>query len=170
MRRRAGSLKRSQMNSTRRRRMMTFKADKGAGKIGLSFAAPPPTRTQKRVAVVAVLLRRAIMSTTSTAAPLRLSLVRENVEIQIEIQTQELRDLAETLMTFGGATPDEVYFERHPANRDPRFEPRPGWPRASPCAKPRTLVKGQPGVRLTISVEHVAGHRHLPIVRLNRAS
>jgi hypothetical protein len=29
-------------------------------------------------------------------------------------------------------------------------------------------VKGQPGVRLTMSVEYVTGHRHLPIARLNR--
>src|SRR6266496_6399977 len=48
--------------------------------------------------------------------------------------------------TLQGATPDEVYFGRRPAFRQPRFEPRPGWPRASPCAAPRTLVKGQPGV------------------------
>ena len=35
---------------------------------------------------------------------------------------------------LGGRTPDEVYHAKRPANRSPRFEPRPGWPRGSPCA------------------------------------
>ena len=30
-----------------------------------------------------------------------------------------------------GATPDEIYYGTRPACRRPRFEPRPGWPRAS---------------------------------------
>jgi len=72
--------------------------------------------------------------------------------------------------TLKGATPNEVYFRRKPANRDPRFEPRPGWPRASPCAKPQTLVKGQPGVVLDLEVTFVKGRRHLPRVTLRRAA
>jgi hypothetical protein len=51
---------------------------------------------------------------------------------------------------LGGATPDEVYHRRRPAIRAPRFEPRPRWPRRSPCASPRTLIRGQPGVRLDL--------------------
>ena len=31
---------------------------------------------------------------------------------------------------LGGKTPDEVYYDRYPANRSPRFEPRAHWPRA----------------------------------------
>ena len=50
-------------------------------------------------------------------------------------------------MTLGGKTSDEVYFHRFPANRRPRIEPRPAWPRGSPCALPHALVAGKP-VRL----------------------
>jgi putative transposase len=39
-------------------------------------------------------------------------------------------------MSLDGKTPDEVYFRLRPANRSPRFEPRPGWPCGSPCATP----------------------------------
>jgi hypothetical protein len=72
--------------------------------------------------------------------------------------------------TLHGATPDEVYFGRRPVCRQPRFEPRPGWPRAAPCAKPVVLVKGQPGVRLSFSVELVAHRRHLPCIVITRAA
>ena len=73
-------------------------------------------------------------------------------------------------MTLQGATPDEVYFRRRPACRAPRFEPRAAWPRASPCAKPRTLVKGQQGVHLRLTVVFVGNRRHLPRVTLTRAA
>jgi len=71
---------------------------------------------------------------------------------------------------LGGRTPNEVYFGRYPANRKPRFEPRPHWPRGSPCAKPWALVKGNAGGRLELAIQFHAGHRHLPIVRLKRAA
>jgi hypothetical protein len=51
-----------------------------------------------------------------------------------------------------GRTPDEVYHDVRPANREPRFEPRPHWPRRSSCAAPVMLVKGRPGVRLEMEV------------------
>ncbi len=73
-------------------------------------------------------------------------------------------------MTLKGATPDEIYFNHRPANRSPRFEPRPNWPRGSPCAKPQTLVKGQPGVVLEMKLQFTARRRHLPCVKLNRAA
>ena len=73
-------------------------------------------------------------------------------------------------MTLKGATPDEVYFNQRPANRSPRFEPRPNWPRSSPCAKPQTLVEGQPGVILEMKVQFAARRRHLPCVKLDRSS
>jgi len=44
--------------------------------------------------------------------------------------------------TLRGRTPNEVYFGCRPANRKPRIEPRPRWPRPSPCAKLQTLVAG----------------------------
>ena len=59
---------------------------------------------------------------------------------------------------------------RFPANRKPRFEPRPKWPRGSLCARPWALVKGKPGVRIERDVEFQASRRHLPAVRLERAA
>jgi len=72
--------------------------------------------------------------------------------------------------TLRGRTPNEVYFSLRPANRRPRIEPRPRWPRSSPCAGPRTLVAGQPGDRLTLAVDFHKGRRHLPVVSLKRAA
>ncbi len=69
-----------------------------------------------------------------------------------------------------GATPDEIYFKLRPKNRAPRFEPRARWPRASPCASPQTLVKGQPGVVIQMKVDYAGGRRHLPRVTLTRAA
>ena len=71
---------------------------------------------------------------------------------------------------LAGRTPNEVYFGCPPANRQPRWEPRARWPRGSPCARPVTLVKGKPGVRLQLDVEFLGRRRHLPIVRLKRAA
>jgi hypothetical protein len=73
-------------------------------------------------------------------------------------------------MTLGAATPDEVYFARRQACRQPRFEPRRDWPRAAPCARPRTLVKGQLGALLELSVDFLAQGCHLPLVMLSRAA
>jgi transposase InsO family protein len=42
--------------------------------------------------------------------------------------------------TLGGKTPNEVHFSRSAANQQPRFEPRPRWPRGSPCAQPQVEV------------------------------
>lgn len=72
--------------------------------------------------------------------------------------------------SLGGRTPNEVYHRLRAANQQPRFEPRPRWPRASPCAAPQVLVKGQPGVRLELQVRFVAGRKHLPILTLRRAA
>ncbi|MCI0408645.1 MAG: DDE-type integrase/transposase/recombinase, partial [Acidobacteria bacterium] len=68
------------------------------------------------------------------------------------------------------ATPDEIYHRRRQAIRAPRFEPRRRWPRRSPCASPRTLIRGQPGVRLELSVQSLADRSHLPIVTLKRVA
>ena len=72
--------------------------------------------------------------------------------------------------TLLGRTPNEVYFHRLPACRRPRFEPRPRWPRGSPCTRPQTLVKGKPGVRLRLEVGYHAGRKHLPLVTLRRVA
>jgi transposase InsO family protein len=71
---------------------------------------------------------------------------------------------------LAGKTPNEVYCALPPANRRPRVEPRKRWPRGSPCAKPRTLVAGQPGDRFVIELGHHGSRRHLPIVSLQRAA
>jgi len=72
--------------------------------------------------------------------------------------------------SLDGCTPNEVYYRRRPVNRRPRFEPRPDWPRGPPCAGPHTLIKGQPGARIELVVEHHAGKMHLPVVKLRRAA
>jgi hypothetical protein len=72
--------------------------------------------------------------------------------------------------TFGGRTPDEVYFNQRPANRSPRFEPRAGWPRSSPCAVPQVLVRGQPGVQIELEVTYQHARKHLPLVAVRRAA
>jgi len=71
---------------------------------------------------------------------------------------------------FGGSTPEEAYHHRRPANCVPRFEPRPRWPRRSRCAAPQALIRGQPGVRLDLSVQFLAKRPHLPAVTLKRAA
>lgn len=73
-------------------------------------------------------------------------------------------------MSLQGAAPDEVYFARSPASRKPRFEPRAAWPRASPCAAPLALIKGQPGTHIQLKIQFVAGRRHLPRITLTRAA
>ncbi len=73
-------------------------------------------------------------------------------------------------MTLDGRTPNEVYGKRFPANRKPRIEPRPRWPRGSRCAKPQTLVAGKPGQRFEMNVAFHGNRRHLPIVTLQRAA
>jgi transposase InsO family protein len=90
--------------------------------------------------------------------------------------TQEVKDYVDWYNehrphTFlGGRTPNEAYFNRRPANRVPRFEPRARWPRGSPCARPQALIKGRPGVRLELVVTFEGGHRHLPVVTLRRVA
>jgi transposase InsO family protein len=71
---------------------------------------------------------------------------------------------------LAGSTPNEVYFRRRHANRRPRLEPRERWPRRSPCARPQTLVAGQPGDRFRIRVDFHEGRPYLPIVSLRRAA
>jgi hypothetical protein len=71
---------------------------------------------------------------------------------------------------LAGATPDEIYFNKRPACRRPRFEPRARWPRRSRCAGAQTLVRGQPGAVLELSVTYRDGRKHLPVVSLRRVA
>jgi hypothetical protein len=72
--------------------------------------------------------------------------------------------------TLRGRTPNEVYFGRFPANRRPRLEPRPNWPRGSPCAVPQALVAGQPGDKFVLELRRHDGWAHMPVVTLRRAA
>jgi hypothetical protein len=69
-----------------------------------------------------------------------------------------------------GGTPDEVYFDRLPRSREPRFEPRRRWPRGSPFAGPCAPVRGRRGQHVELAVTYLAGRRHLPIVELKKAA
>jgi hypothetical protein len=66
-------------------------------------------------------------------------------------------------------TPNEVYYNRFPQVRKPRYEPRSHWPRGSPCAKPWALMRHSPGARLTLELGYPGDRRHLPVVALRRA-
>ena len=72
--------------------------------------------------------------------------------------------------TLGGRTPNEVYFSRPPANEQPRIEPRPRWPRGSPCAKPQVAIDGAPGDPFILEIGCYKERRHLPVVRGRRAA
>ncbi len=72
--------------------------------------------------------------------------------------------------TLGGKTPNEVYFTRRPASEQPRLEPRPRWPRGSPCARPQAEIEGKPGDAMVIEIDCLAGRRHLPLIRVRRAA
>ncbi len=73
-------------------------------------------------------------------------------------------------MTLGGRTPDEVYFERAPANEKPRHEPRRKYPRDAWCASPQTKVKGRRGVRLRLDVRCFEDRKHLPVIEVRPAA
>jgi len=72
--------------------------------------------------------------------------------------------------TLGGKTPNEVYFSRPAANEQPRFEPRGGWPRSSPCARPLVGIDGKPGDPIILEIDCLEGRRHLPIIRARLAA
>ena len=73
--------------------------------------------------------------------------------------------------SLNGRTPNEVYFRRFPANRKPRIEPRPQWPRTVlPVRSAHAAVGGKPGARFELHVDCHDGHAHLPVVSLRRVA
>jgi hypothetical protein len=72
--------------------------------------------------------------------------------------------------TLGGRTPNEVHFSRPATNEQPRIEPRKGWPRGSPCAKPQVAVNGNPGDAMVIELDCLENRRHLPVIRVRRVA
>jgi transposase InsO family protein len=69
-----------------------------------------------------------------------------------------------------GRTPCEVYKGKHPANQQPRFEPRSRWPRGSPCAAPLAKIDGRAGSKLVLVVGYFEGRKHLPVIELKRVA
>jgi hypothetical protein len=69
-----------------------------------------------------------------------------------------------------GTTPNEVYHDRPAANLASRVEPRAAWPMTASCATPHIPIRGAPGEMLRPVVEHHAGRKHLPVVKLAAAS
>ena len=66
-------------------------------------------------------------------------------------------------------TPKEIYHDLSPACEQPRLEPRPRWPRSSPCASPQAPMKSTRGA-MHIQVGFLHGRKHLPIITLKHAA
>jgi hypothetical protein len=69
-----------------------------------------------------------------------------------------------------GTTPNERYFGRLQANRWPRLESRARWPRNSKCAAPNVPIRGKPGARLELVINHHAGNKNLPVIQLKQVA
>jgi transposase InsO family protein len=117
------------------------------------------------IAVIERLIRTMKAGIRQIVVPLRREAMRRELLSLVEWCNQ-LRPH----MTLKGRTPNEVYFRRFPANRRPRLEPRPHWPRRSPCAVPQVLVAGQPGDHFVLELRQHDGRPHLPTVKLRRAA
>jgi len=72
--------------------------------------------------------------------------------------------------SLGGATPDEVFHGRHPANRRGRFEPRAKYPSRGACAAPKAPARAKIGARLELVAAPFQGARHLAQVEIRRAN
>ncbi|MCZ6603011.1 MAG: integrase core domain-containing protein [Planctomycetota bacterium] len=72
--------------------------------------------------------------------------------------------------SLGVRTPNEVYRNLPPACEQPRFEPRPNWPRQSNCASPQAPAEREQSQTVQLEVRFLEGRRHLPIVTLRRAA
>jgi putative transposase len=71
---------------------------------------------------------------------------------------------------LSGRTPNEVYFGKQPANERPRVEPRPRWPKRSPCALPAAVPWRKVGCVVELVVHHHDADGRLPIVELRSAA
>ena len=68
--------------------------------------------------------------------PLRSAAFRLEVQLTIDWYNEHRPHT-----TLHGRTPNEVYLNRFPANRTPRFELRECWPLGAPCSSPWALVR-----------------------------
>ncbi len=69
-----------------------------------------------------------------------------------------------------GRTPNEVYRDLPPACENPRYEPRPNWPKQSKYASPQALAERKRSKSVQLDVRFLEGRRHLPVVSLRRAA
>jgi len=67
-----------------------------------------------------------------------------------------------------GRTPNEIYFNRRAANTLPRIEPRKHAKHSTPCAAPRTCIRGKAGVKVKLAIDFVNGNRLLPVVKIEK--
>ena len=72
--------------------------------------------------------------------------------------------------SIGGATPDEVFHRRRPANRRRRFESRARYPAKGACAAPWAPARSKIGSRLELVATSFRGARHLAQVEIRRAN
>jgi len=70
--------------------------------------------------------------------------------------------------SMGGATPDEVFHGRRPANRRRRFEPRARYPAKGACAAPWAPARAKSGARLELVATPFRGARHLAQIEIRR--
>jgi len=70
--------------------------------------------------------------------------------------------------SMGGATPDEIFHRRRPANRRRRFEPRARYPARGACAAPWVRARAKIGARLEVVATPFRGARHLAQVEIRR--
>ena len=118
---------------------------------------------------IAVVERYNLTMKTILALALTFLMRREAIERELDLAFlwyNEYRPHS----TLGGRTPNEVYFNRDPGNENPRYEPRTRLIRGSPCAKPETLIEGEPGDRLIFKIDKLEGRSHLPIISIKRAA
>ena len=69
---------------------------------------------------------------------------------------------------LGGKTPDEVHYDRYPANRSPRFEPRASGRAVRRVPNLGRSSRARPAWR-GLEVTFHAGRKHLPVITLRRA-
>ena len=100
-----------------------------------------------------------------------MSTAPENANAPSKPDAPELHNAHRPHSGIDGATPDEVFYNRRPANLKSRYEPRERWPRGSPCALPLVPMKKRHARdRFALDVSYVDGDRALPVVRLRRVA
>jgi len=97
--------------------------------------------------------------------PYAMSAMRDEVRFAIEWYNHHRGH-----SSLNNRTPDEVYFDRAPANERPRYETRGKWPPGSGCARPYVPIRGECGVTLELDVAYYQGRKHLPVFKLRKVA